>query len=119
MRIFFLVKPVIDNTRPYSSSHMIATEHTSLQILITVTANPTPTVEWMFNAEAEWNLYNFSTIFSNTTTNGTITSSVVLIDKVEKSHFGDYIFTAKNTVGTLLRRFVVIEVGSKFSLKTN
>lgn len=107
--MFVLVKPFLDNTRPYSPSNINATENKILQITLAIKANPKPTIQWTFKADKDC---NFSPIVSNTTTNGLFTSSTISIDKVQSSDFGEYTFTANNTVGIFFRRFVVIKEAS-------
>lgn len=112
--LFVLVKPFLDNTIPFSPLNISATENKILQITLAINANPKPTTQWTFTADTGC---NFSPLVSNTTTNGFITSSFILIDKVHSSDFGEYTFTANNTVGMFFRRFEVIKEG-KFYFKT-
>ncbi|CAG2195897.1 unnamed protein product [Mytilus edulis] len=107
-------KPFLDNTIPYSPSNISATENKKLKITLAINANPKPTIQWTFKADTGC---NFSPLVSNTTTNGFLTSSSILIDKVRSSDFGEYTFTANNTVGMFFRRFEVIKEG-KFYFKT-
>ncbi|CAC5421801.1 HMCN [Mytilus coruscus] len=102
-------KPFLENTRPYSPSHVTAIENNIIHLTLTLTANPTPTIEWTFRAETDWDSCNFITIVSNTTTNRLFTSSSIFIDNVNSSNFGDYAFTARNTAGVFSRRFVVMK----------
>ncbi|XP_052067799.1 hemicentin-1-like isoform X2 [Mytilus californianus] len=102
-------KPFLDHTRPYSPPYVSAAENNSLRLQLAINANPTPTIEWTFRAEADWNSCNFITIVSNTTTNSFLTSSSILIDNVQSNYYGEYTFAANNTVGTFLRRFVVMK----------
>lgn len=106
--LFIIVKPFLDTTRPYSPSHISATENNILQITLAIKSNPLPAIEWRFKAETDC---NFNSIVSNTTTNGFLTSSSISIEKVQSSDLGDYIFTANNTFGIFFRRFVVIKQG--------
>ncbi|CAC5394878.1 unnamed protein product [Mytilus coruscus] len=93
-----LFKPSLDKTRPNSPSHISATENNTLVITVTIISNPTPTIEWAFKGQAVMNSCNFSTILSNTTTNGFRTSSSISIDNVQSSNFGEYTLTARNTI---------------------
>lgn len=112
VRLFlYSVRPFLDQTRPYSPPYVSAAENISLHLQLTVNANPTPTIEWKFRTQADWDSCNFKTIVSNTTTNRFLTSSSVLIDDEQSDIFGEYTFSANNTVGTFFRRFVVMKEG--------
>ncbi|XP_063442035.1 hemicentin-1-like [Mytilus trossulus] len=102
-------KPFLDQTRPHSPPYVSAAENNSLHLQLTVNANPTPTIEWKFRTQVDWDSCNFITIVSNTTTNRFLTSSSVLIDDEQSKIFGEYTFSANNTVGFLFRRFVVMK----------
>ncbi|VDI63056.1 Hypothetical predicted protein [Mytilus galloprovincialis] len=102
-------KPFADFNSQYSSLHITAKEGGTLLLTVTITANPTPNIEWRFQAESEFGSCNFSTLLSNTTTNGFRTSSITAFDSVHISNFGDYTFTAKNLAGNFVRRFFVTE----------
>ncbi|CAC5360968.1 unnamed protein product [Mytilus coruscus] len=110
-------KPLLNHTRPYSPLYVTTTENSTLHLTLTLSAHPTPTMEWTFRGETDWNACNFVTITSNTTTNGFITSSFILIDNINSSYFGDYILTARNIAGVFFHRFVVMEK-CKFEFKT-
>ncbi|CAG2221566.1 unnamed protein product [Mytilus edulis] len=116
-QIGFGVKPFLDQTRPYSPPYVSAAENISLHLQLTVNANPTPTIEWKFRTQADWDSCNFITIVSNTTTNGFFTSSSVLIDDEQSDIFGEYTFSANNTVGTFFRRFVVMKEANLAQVK--
>ncbi|CAG2195898.1 unnamed protein product [Mytilus edulis] len=85
---------------------MSATENKILNITLAVNANPKQTIQWTFKVDTSC---NFSPLVSNTTSNGFLTSSSILIDKVRNSDFGEYTFTANNTVGMFFRRFEAIK----------
>ncbi|XP_071174749.1 cell adhesion molecule Dscam1-like [Mytilus edulis] len=102
-------KPFADYSSPYSSLHITAKKGGTLLIKVTITANPTPNIEWSFQAEADFGSCNFSTLLSNTTTTRFRTSSFIAFDSVQISNFGDYTFTAKNSAGNFVRRFFVTE----------
>lgn len=113
MLLLVLVAPYLDNNKPYAPSYVRATENSSLLLTLTLYANPIPTTEWTFKAETDCKIIS---IASNTTTNEFLTSTSVSIDKVQSNDFGEYTFTANNTVGIFFRRFVVIKEG-KFYFK--
>ncbi|CAC5384794.1 unnamed protein product [Mytilus coruscus] len=100
---------IADRTRPYSPGHVTATKNSTLRLTLTINANPVPTIEWTSRADKDWNSCNFNTIVSNTTINGFINSSSILINNVNSSNFGDYVFTARNTAGVFFRRFVAMK----------
>ncbi|XP_052063079.1 carcinoembryonic antigen-related cell adhesion molecule 1-like [Mytilus californianus] len=107
--VIFHYKPFLDHTRPFSPEFISATENNTLHITVTINANPTPTIEWTFKAETDMIPCNFSTILSNTSTNGFSSLSFILIDNVQYSNFGEYIISARNTIGVFYRRFIVMK----------
>lgn len=113
MVVYFLsilVEPLLNVDIPSSHEIIGLQNGTSLNITVSLLANPAPTIQWIFRKNDSID----NIIKSYIRSNGFEFTSNIFIQEINKTQFGSYIVFARNNIGSFNRRFSVNEKGNYY-----
>ena len=105
-----LVEPHLNMDIPSSHEIIGLQNGTSLNITVSLLANPPPTIQWIFRKDDSIDNIIKSYILSN----GFEFTSNIFIQEINKTQFGSYIVIATNNIGSFNRKFSVNKKGNYY-----
>ena len=108
--LFMLGQPHLNVDIPSSHEIIGLQNGTSLNITVSLLANPAPTIQWIFRTNDSID----NIIKSYIRSNGFEFTSNIFIQEINKTQFGTYIVIATNNIGRFNRIFSVNQKGKYY-----
>jgi len=106
--LYILVEPHLNVDIPSSHEIIGLQNGTSLNITVSLLANPAPAIQWIFRKDNSIDNIIKSYILSN----GFEFTSNIFIQEINKTQFGSYLVIATNNIGSFNRKFSVNQKGN-------